>query len=170
MNDVRLKFEPPHMKFWLSLSWGFATSQKTVDSPFNSVSHQHVFLPMPMMADSDDDQTGIPLIERLSETPPPASKRTSKRKRDEEDGEAAEKKAAKKKRRTKKKPHDVEDEALDSVLGINRAIAHMDSSLMADHIAQRTRRFQPDLNLVETEDIHIPGTSEPGIMSSSDGY
>lgn len=111
-----------------------------------------------MMADSDDDQTGIPLIERLSETPPPASKKASKRKRDgEEDGEAAEKKAAKKKRRTKKKPQDVEDDALDSTLGINRAIAHMDSSLMADHIAQRTRRFQPDLSLVETEDIHISG-------------
>lgn len=120
-----------------------------------------------MMADSDDEQTGVPLIERLSETPPPASKKASKRKRDGEDGEVAEKKAAKKKRRTKKKPQDVEDDALDSTLGINRAIAHMDSSLMADHIAQRTRRFQPDLSLVETEDIHIPGMFRQNVSTGS---
>ena len=32
----------------------------------------------------------------------------------------------------------------------------MDSRLMADHIAQRTKRFQPDLSMVEAEDIHVP--------------
>ncbi|KAF2170316.1 hypothetical protein M409DRAFT_19138 [Zasmidium cellare ATCC 36951] len=108
------------------------------------------------MADSDDDQVGIPLIEDLSDWSPPAAKKSSKRKREgnEEEG-LADKKAAKKKKRTKKKPQDVEDEALDTKLGINHAIAHMDSRLMADHIAQRTRRFQPDLSLVEAEDIHI---------------
>lgn len=113
---------------------------------------------MPMMADSDDDQAGIPLIEDLSDSPAPAAKKSSKRKRSAEDeGHVEEKKAAKKKKRTKKKPQNVDDEALDSALGVNHAIAHMDSRLMADHIAQRTRRFQPDLSLVEAEDIHISG-------------
>lgn len=113
------------------------------------------------MADSDDDQTGVPLIESLSDsgTPPPSkSSQASKRKRATEGDEQAEdKKAAKRKKRTKKKPQDVEDNALDSELGVNHAIAHMDSRLVADHIAQRTRRFQPDLSLVEVDDIQISG-------------
>lgn len=111
-----------------------------------------------MMADSDDDQAGIPLIEDLSDSPAPAAKKSSKRKREvEDDGKVAEKKAARKEKRKKKKPQDVDEEALDGKLGINHAIAHMDSRLMADHIAQRTRRFQPDLSLVEAEDIHVSG-------------
>jgi protein CMS1 len=57
-----------------------------------------------------------------------------------------------------KKPKDLDDEALDVDLGVNHAIAHMDSRLMADHIAQRTKRFRPELSLVEVEDVHVPGT------------
>lgn len=105
------------------------------------------------MSDSED-QAGVPLIEDLSDSPDPQASKSTKRKREADDES---KKAARKKKRTKKKPDDVDHSNLDSELGINRALAHMDSQLMADHIAQRTRRFQPDLSAVELEDVHIPG-------------
>ncbi|EME38800.1 hypothetical protein DOTSEDRAFT_180706 [Dothistroma septosporum NZE10] len=104
------------------------------------------------MSDSED-QAGVPLIEDLSDSPKPQKSKSTKRKREADDES---KKAARKKKRTKKKPDDVDDSSLDSELGINRSIARMDSQLMADHIAQRTRRFQPDLSAVELEDVHIP--------------
>ena len=105
------------------------------------------------MSDSED-QAGVPLIEDLSDSPQPQKAKSTKRKR-EADNES--KTAARKKKRTKKKPDNVDDSNLDGELGINTAMAHMDSQLMADHIAQRTRRFQPDLSAVELEDVHIPG-------------
>ena len=66
-----------------------------------------------------------------------------------------------KKRKKSKKPKDVNDEALDVELGINRAVAHMDSRLMTDHISQRTKRFRPELSAVEIEDRYIPGALSP---------
>ncbi|KAK4555232.1 Protein cms1 [Recurvomyces mirabilis] len=107
------------------------------------------------MSDSEDDRGGVPLVEQSSDsgTPPPQS--LSKRKREDEDAKPESKRAAKKRKQTKK-PKDVDDEALDLQLGVNHAIAHMDSRLLADHLAQRTKRFQPDLSSVEAEDIHIP--------------
>lgn len=108
------------------------------------------------MSDSED-QAGVPLIEPLSDSDTP--KTSSKRKRTGDDDSEEAKKAAKKARRKAKKPADVDDEALDFKLGINHAIAHMDSSLLADHIAQRTKRFQPDLSLVEAEDWRIGESS-----------
>ena len=112
------------------------------------------------MSDSDEERTGVPLFESLSDSalPPPSS---AKRKRNEDD------KKSSKKRRKLKKPKDVDDEALDSELGINHAIAHLDARLMADHIAQRTKRFRPELSLVELEDTYIPGVykSQKRVMS-----
>ena len=104
------------------------------------------------MSDSEDDQTGLPLFEGFSDSasPPPPSK-----KRKQESSANEDKKSSR--RRKLKKPKDVEDEALDVDLGVNHAIAHMDSRLMADHIAQRTKRFRPELSLVELEELHIPG-------------
>lgn len=104
------------------------------------------------MSDSDD-QIGVPLIEQLSDSDAPAQPASNKRKRDADGKKSA-------KRRKLKKPKDVNDEALDTDLGVNHVIAHMDSRLMADHIAQRLRRFQPELSLVEVEERHIPGTLE----------
>lgn len=103
------------------------------------------------MSDSGDDQTGVPLFEGFSDSDvPPSSK---KRKHD---GPAkGEKKASK--RRKLKKPKDLDEEALDVDLGVNHAIEHMDSRLLADHIAQRTKRFQSDLSLVEVEEMYVPG-------------
>lgn len=97
-----------------------------------------------------EDQAGVPLIENLSDSDAPAAPTSNKRKRDAEGKKSA-------KRRKLKKPKDVHDEELDEELGVNHAIAHMDSRLMADHIAQRVRKFQPDLSLVEVEERYIPG-------------
>lgn len=105
------------------------------------------------MSDSDSEQAGVPLIEDVSDSDAPAQSNPAKRKRDN-DAPAESKRAAKRKKA--KKPKDVQDEALDEEKGVNHAIAHMDSSLMADHIAQRTKRFKPDLSLVETDDLHVP--------------
>jgi len=50
-----------------------------------------------------------------------------------------------------------DDADLDLVNGINTAIGRFDSRLLAEYVAQRTKRFQPDLSLVELEDRHISG-------------
>lgn len=37
------------------------------------------------------------------------------------------------------------------------AIAGLSSQLLADHVAQRTKRFAPELSAVELQDRYIPG-------------
>jgi len=106
------------------------------------------------MSDAGSDDGGIPLIEELSASPEPQT--SGKRKR-EDDSKTESKRAAKRKR--SKKPKDIADDALDAETGVNHAISHMESQLLADHIAQRTKRFQKDLSLVELEDLHIPATA-----------
>ena len=113
------------------------------------------------MSDSED-QAGLPLIENLSDSDAPAQPISNKRKRDAEGKKSA-------KRRKLKKPKDVDDEALDVELGVNHAIAHMDSRLMADHVAQRVRRFQPELSLVEVEERYIPGMIATNKLGSKKG-
>lgn len=93
-----------------------------------------------------DSEGGIPLIEPLSPSPPPAS---SKRKRDDAESKS-------KKRKRTKTPRDINGDDLDEKAGINRGIGHMDSQLLADYIAQRTKRFEKDLSFVELEDRYIP--------------
>jgi protein CMS1 len=107
------------------------------------------------MSDSDSEQAGVPLIEDVSDSDAPATSNAAKRKRETETDAPVESKRAAKRKKSKK-PKDVQDEALDEEKGVNHAIAHMDSNLMADHIAQRTKRFKPDLSLVEAEDLHVP--------------
>jgi protein CMS1 len=108
------------------------------------------------MSDSDSEQAGVPLIEDVSDSDAPATSNAAKRKRDDDIDAPVESKRAAKRKRNPKKPKDVQDDALDEEKGVNHAIAHMDSSLMCDHIAQRTKRFKPDLSLVEAEDLHVP--------------
>ena len=108
------------------------------------------------MSDSDDDQVGVPLFEGFSDSPPPQARTTTNKRKQDSESKSEEKKSTK--RRKLKKPKDVDDETLDAELGVNHAIAHMDSRLIADHMAQRTKRFRPELSLVEAEDYHIPGT------------
>lgn len=67
-----------------------------------------------------------------------------------------------KKHRKSKKPADVDDAALDTELGVNHALAGMDSQLMADHLARRTKKFNPDLTSVELDEIYISGLYAQG--------
>lgn len=46
---------------------------------------------------------------------------------------------------------------LDSECVMNIAIGRMDKCLLADYVAQRTKRFQSNLSPVELEDLYIPG-------------
>lgn len=114
------------------------------------------------MSDSED-QAGVPLIEDISDSDSPAPTKSTKRKRANDDDPEA-KKAARKAKRKAKKPQDIDDSTLDAEKGINTAIGQMDSRLMADHLAQRTKRFQPDLSLVEAEDWRL---SEASIADST---
>jgi protein CMS1 len=108
------------------------------------------------MSDSTDLQGGVPLLEDLTDASSPEPKSSTKRKRDN-DAPKESKRAAKRKK--SKKPKDVDDEALDLEKGVNHAIAHMDSKILADHIAQRTKRYRADVSLVEAEDLMVSGRS-----------
>ncbi|KAL8641536.1 MAG: hypothetical protein Q9226_008620, partial [Calogaya cf. arnoldii] len=55
--------------------------------------------------------------------------------------------------------------ARDTDSDINTAIGKMDNRLLADYVAQRTKRFGEDLSPVELEDMHVP---EGAIFDSSE--
>ncbi len=78
---------------------------------------------------------------------------------DPDDGGAVpEGRRTKKLRKRKARPGLVEQDLdLDVEGSINVAIGKMGRSLLADYIAQRTKRFQRDLSAVELDDLHIPG-------------
>ncbi|KAI5208679.1 hypothetical protein E4T39_01435 [Aureobasidium subglaciale] len=116
------------------------------------------------MSDTEEGGVGIPLLEPFSPSASPEPQTSgSKRKRedaDEDEAPATQTKAAKRKKaknaKKAKQPKDIEEDALDLELGVNHAIAHMDSQLLADHVAQRTKRFHNELSVMELEDMHIP--------------
>lgn len=109
------------------------------------------------MSDTEEGGVGVPLLEPLSPSTSPEPRSSGgKRKRDDEAATATESKRAAKRNKSKK-PKDIADDALDMEAGLNHAIAHMDSQLLADHVAQRTKRFHNDLSMVELEDRHVPG-------------
>lgn len=85
-----------------------------------------------------------------------ASTTSKKRKREGH----AESKTPLKKKKSPKPQHD-DDADLDLEKGINTVIGRFDSRLLADYVVQRTKRFQPDLSLVELEDRHISGLCAP---------
>ncbi|KAK3310746.1 U3-containing 90S pre-ribosomal complex subunit-domain containing protein [Chaetomium strumarium] len=72
---------------------------------------------------------------------------TKKRKSQDDD------KPVKKQKKQKKVREDEGD--LDMDAGLNRAFERMDGQLLADHIAQKTRRFGTDLSTVELSDLYI---------------
>jgi len=47
---------------------------------------------------------------------------------------------------------------IDAVTGLNTAIGRMDASHLADYIVKQTKKFQPELSVVELEDRRVPGT------------
>ncbi|AEO65145.1 uncharacterized protein THITE_2111847 [Thermothielavioides terrestris NRRL 8126] len=62
-------------------------------------------------------------------------------------------KPRKKQKKQKKMREDEGD--LDVEAGLNRAFERMDGQLLADHLAQKTRRFGTDLSPVELSDLYI---------------
>ncbi|KAF2757477.1 hypothetical protein EJ05DRAFT_465606 [Pseudovirgaria hyperparasitica] len=83
------------------------------------------------------------------------SKSSIKRKRHDGEVESEQQKPTKRKRRSKK-PKDINDADLDGDLGINNGLSKMDARLLSDYVAQRTKRFEPELSHVELEDRYIP--------------
>lgn len=79
----------------------------------------------------------------------------TKRKREVEVQPESKRAAKRKKLKNRKKNED--DEDIDVEAGINTAIGRMDGRLLADYVAQRTKRFGNDLSLVELEDRYLPG-------------
>jgi protein CMS1 len=52
----------------------------------------------------------------------------------------------------------VKTDDLDAEMSVNTAFSRMDSELLADYVAQRTRKYESDLSVVELQDKYIPGT------------
>ncbi|KAJ2972566.1 hypothetical protein NUW58_g9159 [Xylaria curta] len=75
-----------------------------------------------------------------------ASKAKSKKRAREDDGGS---------RKRKKSAYEQEDLDLDLEASLNKKIASLDSMLLADHIAQKTRRFGTDLKPVELSALDI---------------
>ena len=75
-----------------------------------------------------------------------ASKAKSKKRGREDDGGS---------RKRKKSAHEQADLDLDLEAGLNKKIAFLDSMLLADHLAQKTRRFGTDLKPVELSALDI---------------
>ena len=64
------------------------------------------------------------------------------------------------KRKKAAKAINSEDDTLSMGMGINTALGKFDSHLLADYVAQQTKRWAPDLTLVEMEDKYISGRCE----------
>lgn len=80
------------------------------------------------------------------------AEQTKKRKLPDDD----DKKARKKQKKQQKKAREDEGD-LDTDAGLNRAFERMDGELLADHVAQKTRRFGTDLSAVELSDLYVSG-------------
>ena len=68
-------------------------------------------------------------------------------------------KALKKQKRKEKKSLKqlAERDDLDDAHSVNKSIGQMDGQMLADRIAQKSKRFEPDLSLVELEDRRLSG-------------
>ncbi|GAM86318.1 hypothetical protein ANO11243_043320 [Dothideomycetidae sp. 11243] len=114
------------------------------------------------MAASDDGLQSPALTNSPTGSPrdlssDPSKKRKRQQGEDDADPKPQSKRAAKRK---KAKPtKEAYDDAMDVEKGINHAIAHMDSQLLADHVAQRNKRFNSDLSTMELEEMQLPSSS-----------
>ncbi|EFW98781.1 hypothetical protein CMQ_4633 [Grosmannia clavigera kw1407] len=64
-------------------------------------------------------------------------------------------KAARKRQKKKRNATDADDGDMDFDLSINRAVARMDSNLLANYVARQTLRFGKDLSPVELADLTL---------------
>lgn len=92
----------------------------------------------------------------MSKSEQMASKSKSKKRSREDDGGS---------RKRKKSGFEQDDLLFDTEAGVNRALALMDSQLMADHLAQKTSRFGTDLSPVELSDLYISRMSLSQVAS-----
>jgi protein CMS1 len=60
------------------------------------------------------------------------------------------------KRKKKARRKITAEEIFDEELGVNTAIGQMDSQLLVDHVAKRTKKFEPNVSAVEMENRYIP--------------
>lgn len=102
---------------------------------------------------STEDDLQEPLIERLSASPEAEGSKRASKKRKRTAAEQDSKKAGKKTKKSKA----IEEDEIDVELGINNAFSHMDNQLLADYLAQRTRKYEDDLSAIELEDKYIAG-------------
>lgn len=94
-------------------------------------------------------------IDRSSASPAPR-KRTRELQEDDEPIATQAKKP--KRRKTSKKAKDGTFEDVDIEKGLNNAVGRMDSQLLADFLAQQTKRHGGDLSTIELQDMYLPGT------------
>lgn len=80
----------------------------------------------------------------------------SKRKRDEGNSYVEAKRAPGRKKF--KKTSVDQDESRHRNQGLSPAMAKLDRHLLADYVAQRSKRFADDASLIELVDMRIPGT------------
>lgn len=90
--------------------------------------------------------------------PPPQPAKRARNDDDDDESEVPEVPVKKAKKRKARPGIEDQDIDLDLERGLNLAIGKMDRGLLADYIAQRTKRFRNELSAVELEDLHIPGT------------
>ncbi|KAL8972507.1 MAG: hypothetical protein Q9183_000518 [Haloplaca sp. 2 TL-2023] len=86
-----------------------------------------------------------------------------KRKREKQEDDAA--KSMKHARSSNQRISEITGSHLKAAPSIDDAIGKMDNRLLADYVAQRSKRFGQHLSLVELEDMHIP---EAAILDSSE--
>ena len=85
--------------------------------------------------------------EGLSSSPP-------KRKREADEGKLS---SSAKKIRKKKRKISKDDDDVDTENHINLAFSRLDPQLLADLLAKQTKRFAPELSVMELEEKRIPG-------------
>ena len=84
--------------------------------------------------------------------------KTIKRKTSHDNGDGLSNERSIKKRKSRSVHREVtRDLNLDLDHGVNVIIGNMDKHLLADYIAQQTKRFLTELSPVELEDLRIPG-------------
>ncbi|KAH8601954.1 U3-containing 90S pre-ribosomal complex subunit-domain containing protein [Bisporella sp. PMI_857] len=104
---------------------------------------------------SDTDEFQEPMLEQLSPKPEPV-KSSKKRKRG---AEAEDAKKSAKKGKNKKSKSAFDDDDLDVEGGMNKAFSTMNSQLLADYLAQRTRNYEKELSSIELEERYLPASA-----------
>lgn len=75
-----------------------------------------------------------------------------------------------KKRAKHKKSKRVDNVDIDFVHQVHLAIGRLDSHLLADYIAQRTKHHMPDWSLIELENQRVPGIRHLSVPHHSKNF